>query len=42
MGVVLERVEREGDLFEPVLHGKQTITSALRELRSARDGEEGR
>jgi bifunctional non-homologous end joining protein LigD len=42
MGVVLGRVEREGDLFEPVLHGKQTITSALRELRSARDGEEGR
>jgi bifunctional non-homologous end joining protein LigD len=33
MAVVLDRVEREGDLFEPVLHGKQTITSALRELR---------
>jgi bifunctional non-homologous end joining protein LigD len=42
MAVVLERVEREGDLFEPVLHGKQTITSALRELRSARDAEDGR
>jgi bifunctional non-homologous end joining protein LigD len=41
MAVVLERVEREGDLFEPVLHGKQTLTSALRELRSARDAEEG-
>jgi bifunctional non-homologous end joining protein LigD len=40
MAVVLERVEREGDLFEPVLHGKQTLTSALRELRSARDAEE--
>ena len=33
MAVALERVEREGDLFEPVLHGKQTITSSLRELR---------
>jgi bifunctional non-homologous end joining protein LigD len=41
MAVVLERVDREGDLFEPVLHGKQTLTSALRELRSARDAEEG-
>jgi bifunctional non-homologous end joining protein LigD len=40
MAVVLERVEREGDLFEPVLQGKQTLTSALRELRSARDAEE--
>jgi len=40
MAVVLERVEREGDLFEPVLRGKQTLTSALRELRSARDAEE--
>jgi bifunctional non-homologous end joining protein LigD len=42
MAVVRERVEREGDLFEPVLHGKQTISSALRELRSARDAEDGR
>jgi bifunctional non-homologous end joining protein LigD len=42
MAVVLERVEREGDLFEPVLHGRQTITGALRELRSARDAEDGR
>jgi bifunctional non-homologous end joining protein LigD len=33
MAVVLDRVERESDLFEPVLNGKQTITSALRELR---------
>jgi bifunctional non-homologous end joining protein LigD len=41
MAVVLERVDREGDLFEPVLHGKQTLTSALRALRSARDAEEG-
>jgi len=42
MAVVLERVDREGDLFEPVLHGRQTITGALRELRSARDAEDGR
>jgi bifunctional non-homologous end joining protein LigD len=33
MAVALERVEREGDLFEPVLHGRQTIGRALRELR---------
>jgi bifunctional non-homologous end joining protein LigD len=33
MPVALERVEREGDLFEPVLHGRQTIGAALRELR---------
>jgi bifunctional non-homologous end joining protein LigD len=42
MAVVLDRLEREGDLFEPVLHGRQTITGALRELRSARDAEDGR
>jgi bifunctional non-homologous end joining protein LigD len=35
MSVALERVERHGDLFEPVLHGKQTITGALRQLRRA-------
>jgi bifunctional non-homologous end joining protein LigD len=33
MGVALERVDRHGDLFEPVLHGGQTIGRALRELR---------
>ena len=33
MGVVLDRVEHRGDLFEPVLHGKQTLTRALRELQ---------
>jgi bifunctional non-homologous end joining protein LigD len=33
MDVVLARVERHGDLFEPVLHGKQSLTAALEELR---------
>ena len=33
MEVALERVERLGDLFEPVLHGKQPLGPALRELR---------
>jgi bifunctional non-homologous end joining protein LigD len=33
MAVALERVEREGDLFEPVLHGRQSLTAALRALR---------
>jgi bifunctional non-homologous end joining protein LigD len=33
MRVALERVERHGDLFEPVLHGRQTLGAALRELR---------
>jgi bifunctional non-homologous end joining protein LigD len=35
MTVALERVERHGDLFEPVLHGRQSLTKALRGLRSA-------
>jgi bifunctional non-homologous end joining protein LigD len=35
MGVVLERVGRLGDLFEPVLHGKQGLGAALRQLRAA-------
>jgi len=35
MRVALERVERSGDLFEPVLHGRQSLTRALRELRRA-------
>ena len=35
MAVALERVEREGDLFEPVLHGRQSLTAALRSLRGA-------
>jgi bifunctional non-homologous end joining protein LigD len=35
MAVALERVDRHGDLFEPVLHGRQSLTSALRRLRGA-------
>jgi bifunctional non-homologous end joining protein LigD len=35
MTVALERVERHGDLFEPVLHGRQSLTPALRRLRGA-------
>jgi bifunctional non-homologous end joining protein LigD len=34
MAVALERVERDGDLFEPVLHGRQTLGAALRALRA--------
>ena len=33
MEVVLARVERDGDLFEGVLNGKQSLSAALRELR---------
>ena len=33
MAVALERVERLGDLFEPVLRGGQALGPALRELR---------
>ena len=33
MDVVLRRIERDGDLFEPVLHGKQSIGKALDRLR---------
>ena len=35
MAVALERVERHGDLFEPVLHGRQSLTAALRRLRGS-------
>jgi len=35
MAVALERVERHGDLFEPVLHGRQSLTPALRRLRGS-------
>jgi bifunctional non-homologous end joining protein LigD len=35
MQVTLERVARLGDLFEPVLHGKQGLGPALRQLRAA-------
>jgi hypothetical protein len=33
MDVVRERVRRDGDLFEPVLHGRQALGPALRSLR---------
>jgi bifunctional non-homologous end joining protein LigD len=33
MAAVLERVRRQGDLFEPVLHGGQALGPALRSLR---------
>jgi bifunctional non-homologous end joining protein LigD len=32
MDVVLARVEREGDLFAPVLSGRQSLTAALKSL----------
>jgi bifunctional non-homologous end joining protein LigD len=35
MAAVLERVEREGDLFEPVLRGGQSLGPALRRLESS-------
>jgi bifunctional non-homologous end joining protein LigD len=35
MQVALERVGRDGDLFEPVLRGTQALGPALRELRSS-------
>ena len=34
MAVALERVREHGDLFEPVLHAKQPLGSALKELRA--------
>ena len=34
MAVALERVERHGDLFEPVLHARHALGPALRELRA--------
>ena len=34
MEVVLDRVERDGDLFEPVLHGEQSLKAALTSLES--------
>ena len=36
MDVVLGRVEQHGDLFEPVLHGKQSLTAALKAVRRSR------
>jgi bifunctional non-homologous end joining protein LigD len=35
MDVVLKRVKKHGDLFEPVLHGTQTLGPALREVRKS-------
>jgi bifunctional non-homologous end joining protein LigD len=32
MEVVLDRVARDGDLFEPVLHGRQSLRAALESL----------
>jgi bifunctional non-homologous end joining protein LigD len=34
MQVALERVAEHGDLFEPVLHGRQGLGPALRALRA--------
>jgi bifunctional non-homologous end joining protein LigD len=34
MQVALDRVAKHGDLFEPVLHAKQALGPALKELRS--------
>ncbi|HET9322439.1 MAG TPA: DNA ligase D [Gaiellaceae bacterium] len=36
MDVVRDRVEERGDLFEPVLHGKQSLAAALRTVRRSR------
>ena len=33
MKIALERVQQHGDLFEPVLHGRQALGGALRECR---------
>jgi bifunctional non-homologous end joining protein LigD len=35
MDVVLDRVRKDGDLFEPVLDGKQALAPALREVRKS-------
>ena len=36
MDVVLRRVEEHGDLFEPVLYGKQSLSAALKAVRRSR------
>jgi bifunctional non-homologous end joining protein LigD len=41
MPAVLERVARLGDLFEPVLHGKQALGPVLRSLRRGASGRRG-
>jgi bifunctional non-homologous end joining protein LigD len=35
MAVARERIQRDGDLFEPVLHGRQALGPALRALRGS-------
>jgi hypothetical protein len=35
MAVALERIERHGDLYEPVLRGGQSLGAALRTLGRA-------
>jgi bifunctional non-homologous end joining protein LigD len=35
MDVVRSRIEEHGDLFKPVLHGRQSLGAALREVRKA-------
>jgi bifunctional non-homologous end joining protein LigD len=34
MDVVRQRIEQHGDLFEPVLHGRQSLTAALKAVRN--------
>jgi bifunctional non-homologous end joining protein LigD len=34
MDVVRSRIEEHGDLFEPVLHGRQSLTEALKRVRA--------
>ena len=36
MEVVRERIRKHGDLFEPVLHGRQSLTAALESVRASR------
>ena len=35
MDVVRERLEQHGDLFEPMLHGRQSLSAALKAVRKA-------
>jgi bifunctional non-homologous end joining protein LigD len=35
MDVVRERLEQHGDLFEPMLHGRQSLSEALKAVRAA-------
>ncbi|HEU6444117.1 MAG TPA: DNA ligase D [Gaiellaceae bacterium] len=36
MDVVRDRIAEHGDLFEPVLHGRQSLTAALESVRASR------